>query len=252
MIGNRYEYDAMAKCERELWWYRCLHELTIRKIKAYNPAQNLRILDAGCGTGGLLCRLKESGYQALTGFDLSPYAAETAKRSSGIEVQVQDIMHLQGVYPPGSFDVITSHDIVSMLQPGQDAEAIQALLQLLKPGGLLLMNFPALAAFKGVHDIAVGTQQRYSVASVNKILSGIPGHAAFIYWPLLLSPLIFSARLLQRLRWMLKKKNSAVSDVKMPPRFINQFFYTITALENRHLSSKPCGSSLFMVFQKDR
>lgn len=252
MIGNRYEYDAMANCERQLWWYRCLHELTIRQIKALTVIDQPRILDAGCGTGGLLWRLKESGYSDLAGFDLSPYAAAIAASGSGVEVRVLDIMQLQDVYPAHSFDVITSHDIVSMLKPGQDAEAVLALLQLLKPGGILLMNFPALGAFKGVHDIAVGTQQRYSIGSVKKMLHGKAAAARFIYWPFLLSPFIFLARLLQRTIWLFKKEHSAVSDVKMPPVFINQFFYTITALENKLMAGKPWGSSLFVVFKKDR
>ncbi len=252
MIGNRYEYDAMAKCERQLWWYRCLHELTIQKIKAYTAAAQPRILDAGCGTGGLLWRLKESGYSDLAGFDLSPYAAAMAQASSGIDVRVLDILLLEGAYPPNSFDVIISHDIVSMLKPGLDTEAVQGLLQLLKPGGVLLMNFPALEVFKGVHDIAVGTQQRYSIASVKKMLNGKIAVAGFIYWPFLLSPFIFLTRVLQRTKWLFKKQHSAVSDVKMPPGFINQFFYKIISLENRLLVAKPWGSSLFVVLKKEK
>ncbi len=29
MIGKDYEYNAMANSERTLWWYRCLHALTL-------------------------------------------------------------------------------------------------------------------------------------------------------------------------------------------------------------------------------
>lgn len=251
MIGNRYEYDAMAKCERQLWWYRCLHELTIREIKVNTIVDHLRILDAGCGTGGLLWRLKQSGYSDLAGFDLSVYAADMAQRSTGIEVRVLDILLLDGAYPPDFFNVIISHDVVSMLKPGLDTQAVEALLQLLKPGGVLLMNLPALKAFEGVHDMAVGTQQRYSIASVKKMLPGKAVVARIIYWPFLLSPLIFLTRLLQKIKGLFKKENSAVSDVKMPPSFINLFFYRMTMLENRLLAAKPWGSSLFVVIKKD-
>ena len=250
MIGNRYEYDAMAKCERQLWWYRCLHELSIQKIKTHTTVDNPRILDAGCGTGGLLWRLKESGYSDLAGFDLSPYAATMAQDGSGVEVRVLDIMLLKGAYAPNSFDVITSHDMVSMLQPGQDAEAIQQMLLLLKPGGVLLMNLPALRVFKGMHDIAVGTQQRYSIASVKKVVSGQAVVAEFVYWPFLLSPFIFLVRLLQKSKWVFRQQQNAVSDVKMPLGIVNRFFYSITALENRLLTTKPWGSSLFVVLKK--
>jgi SAM-dependent methyltransferase len=228
-----------------------LHALTIREIKANTIVDQLCILDAGCGTGGLLWRMKESGYADLAGFDISAYAAEMAQQRNGIEVRVLDILMLDGAYPPNSFDVIISHDIVSMLKPGLDTQAVKTLVQLLKPGGVLLMNLPALKAFKGEHDIAVGTQQRYSIESVKKMLPGKAVIARIIYWPFLLSPLIFIARLLQTIKWLFKKDNSAVSDVKMPPAFINQFFYTVTMQENRLLAAKPWGSSLFVVIKKD-
>ena len=112
MIGNRYEYDVMAACEKELWWYRSLHELTLKKIKTYSTTVNARILDAGCGTGELLLQLQKNGYSNLAAFDFSPDAVAYARGKSGIDIQLLDITSLNGAYPAGSFDIITSHDII--------------------------------------------------------------------------------------------------------------------------------------------
>jgi len=250
MIGNRYEYEVMAKCEKELWWYRCLHELTLKKIKTYTKIANPRILDAGCGTGELLLRLKENGYSNLAGFDFSPDAVEYAREKSGVAIQLLDITSLTGRLPGEAFDIITSHDIICFLKEGEDKIAMVNLLTLLKPGGLLLMNLPALRAFYGTHDVALAMQRRYSKKSIRRLVSDMAEIKEFIYWPFFLSPPIFLARTLQKIELLFKDKTKIVSDVKMPSTLVNDLFYGMTSFENRHIKTKPWGSSLFFVLQK--
>jgi SAM-dependent methyltransferase len=250
MIGNRYEYDAMAKCEQQLWWYRCLHDLTLRKIKKNSTVKNPRLLDAGCGTGGLLLQLKENGYNNLTGFDLSSDAVAYAREGSGVNVQLLDINKLGSAYPKNSFDIITSHDIVCLLQEGQDKKALEQLLSVLKPGGLLLMNFPALKAFNGTHDIAVGIQRRYSRNALKKLVGEMAEIKEIIYWPFLLSPAILFARVLQKAKLVFKRDHKIVSDVKTVPSLLNHILYKLTSFENSNIRIKPWGSSLFLVLQK--
>ena len=250
MIGNRYEYDAMAACEQQLWWYRCLHDLTLRKIKQNSTVSQPRVLDAGCGTGGLLLRLREKGYPDIRGFDLSADAVSYAKKSSGVPVDLLDITMLGDAYAKDSFDIITSHDIVCLLQEGQDKKALAQLLSVLKPGGLLLMNFPALKAFNGTHDMAVGIQKRYSKKVVKDLVGGMATIKDITYWPFLLSPGIFLTRVAQKIKLLFKGNRTIVSDVKMPPALLNHIFYKLTSLENKNIRLKPWGSSLFLVLQK--
>ena len=250
MIGNRYEYDVMAKCEKELWWYRCLHELTLKKINAATKIAHPRILDAGCGTGELLLRLKENGYSNLAGFDFSPDAVEYAREKSGVPIQLLDITSLAGAFPDGSFDFITSHDIICFLKQGEDKTALINLLALLKPGGLLLMNLPALRAFYGTHDVALGMQRRYSKGSIKRLVGDMAEIKEFIYWPFFLSPPILLARTVQKIELLFSDKTKIVSDVKMPAKPVNDLFYAMTSFENRHMNAKPWGSSLFFVLQK--
>ena len=250
MIGNRYEYDTMASCEQQLWWYRCLHDLTLQKIKKNTIVTNPRILDAGCGTGGLLLYLKKNGYADLSGFDLSPDAVDYARESSGIDVQKADITKPGNIYHQNSFDIITSNDILCQLGDEQEKEALAQLLILLKPGGLLLMNFPALKAFKGTHDIAVDLKRRYSKKSLQKLVAGTAMVKEITYWPFFLSPAIFFIRTIQKFKFLFIKNQKIVSDVKMPPALVNRIFYHLTNFENIYMQTKPWGSSLFLVLQK--
>ena len=59
MIGKQYEYDAMSKCEKELWWYRNPHDPILKKISQFLcPRAN--ILDARCGTLEMISQLRQN------------------------------------------------------------------------------------------------------------------------------------------------------------------------------------------------
>ena len=47
------EYARMDAVEDHMWWYRALH----RRLVAALAGRDGCVLDAGCGTGGLLARL---------------------------------------------------------------------------------------------------------------------------------------------------------------------------------------------------
>jgi len=251
MIGKDYEYNAMANSERTLWWYRCLHSLTLRQIQAFSSSQQLSILDAGCGTGGLISFLQAAGYGNIEGFDLSPYAVEYANKTYGLQTKVLSILEA-GAATTGApaYDVIVSNDVLCLLQPGQDAEALGKLLALLRPGGILILNLPALRAGRGTHDVAVGITRRYTKEDMRTLAGDKARVRKMLYWPFFLSPVIFSVRWFQRMQLRFNKNMHIVSDVKNPPAFLNRFFYGLTSFENRLLSSKPWGSSLLTVLEK--
>jgi SAM-dependent methyltransferase len=250
MIGKRHEYEAMANCEKNLWWYKNLHDLTIQQLRKYSPLDNPKILDAGCGTGGMLSALKNSGYHDLHGFDFSVDALEYCRQTLDVSVKHANILEADKYYPLHSFDVIISHDVICLLQQGQDREALQSLLKLLKPGGIILMNLPALDAFKGTHDIAVNITKRYNKRLVRELTAGTASILSTVYWPFLLSPVIYLVRAVQRLTLKAGKKEEAIaSDVKMPPAAVNNIFYKMIRIENSILPDKPWGSSIFAILK---
>jgi SAM-dependent methyltransferase len=250
MIGKLHEYEAMAKCEKELWWYKCLHELTLKKIRQFSLHPNIKILDAGCGTGGMLAHLKKKAYNNIKGFDISADAVAFAKKN-GLDVCVLDLLKADQFFPPNSFDVIISHDNLYFFQNGEDKEVVNKLSSLLKPRGLLLINLPAGKLFKGSHDIAVGITKRYSTKRVQSFASDTIAIAETIHWPFMLSPIIFIVRTMQRISMAAKTNKNVTSDVKIPSPFLNNFFYAITSWENATIKTKPWGSSIFVVMKKN-
>jgi len=100
-----------------------------------------RLLDVGCGTGKDLLRLQASGW-AVTGVEISPYAASLARARLGCEVMVG---HFDEVALEGrSFDVVRlSHVLEHLPSPRKSLEKVH---RLLRPGGLLWLEVPNAAS----------------------------------------------------------------------------------------------------------
>lgn len=256
MLINSEEYSAMFEVEENLWWYKILHEQVIFEINSFSKGnKQIKILDAGCGTGGLLLKLQYAGYQNIQGFDFNDDAIQFSK-SRGLNVQKLDITNLQGVFEKESFDVIVSDDVLYQFEDKDIEKTISSIVDILKQNGVFITNNNAFEIFRGTHDIAVGSKKRFvlkdfkAYLSKTKDVSILKHH----YWSLFLSPLILVIRLLQKLQLKLNLVDlkNIKSDVEMPSEFMNNLFYNICKFELKILKKSPFGSSLFLVIKKEK
>lgn len=247
MIDRREEYAKMAAAEGRLWWYRALHLLVLGAVRRHALPTDATIVDAGCGTGGLVRFLRGAGYTGVRGFDLSADAVSWC-RERGVEARQGSLLETGAMFAKGSADVVVSNDTLCYLDEAEQVEVVRQCTGVLRPGGLLIVNLPALRAFAGIHDVSVGLKARFSRRDVPRLLPP----ADFVvdratYWPFLLSPAIYATRARQR-RTMRRDPAFVVrSDVEVPPAWINAAFLAATRLENAMLRRKPFGSSLFLV-----
>lgn len=242
----------MFEVEDRMWWYRTLHDRVMEEIKSYSADyRSLKILDAGCGTGGLLTRLRAEGIRDMEGFDYNEHAVEFSK-SRGLPVSRKNITHPD--YPPQSFDVVISDDVLYQLDNPELLDALHGIYRALKPGGIFITNNNAFSVFGGIHDIAVGSKRRFVRADFDDFLTNVPGFRIVkaTYWSLFLSPLILGVRLFQKLQLKMGrvKAGEVRSDVSLPPEPVNRLLYRICTLERGLLKSAPFGSSLFLVIRK--
>lgn len=250
MLDRAVEYEKMARTEGDLWWYRALHDLVLLALRRGGVPAGAAILDAGCGTGGLMLHLRQAGFSRVSGFDLSPDAvAWCGKRS--LDVRAGDLSATASLYAAGSMDAVISNDTLCYFLSDAQEDVVAQIRQILKPGGLMVVNLPALRAFGGIHDVGVGIRYRFSRADTPRLL----GDRGFElveqrYWPFLLSPAIYAARLAQRIRMRRNPQFEVRSDVEMPARLLNTAFRIATVAENRIMPWKPFGSSLFVVARK--
>ncbi len=251
MIECTEEYEKMFDIEEKLWWYRILHERVLASLIQNNIPKNALILDAACGTGGLLLFLKKSGYTNSQGFDLSEMAVKFSK-SRGLSIENGDLKNYWDKESLPEFDVIICNDALIYLGPDFD-NTLKKIYNKLKKNGLFISNNNALGVFKGIHDLAVGDGVRFTKSELKQAFT----KADFkilnqVYFPFLLSPLIMCIRTFQRIKLKLNlvDKENLESDVKLPSPILNNILYKITKVEQTIESIAFIGSSVFTVLKK--
>ena len=251
MIGNRIEYQRMYEVERKLWWYQILHEKVLSQLRKRfaRSSADVKILDAACGTGGLLSYLSEKGYTNAVGFDYSTDAIEFSQER-GLNVSFGDLKNVAAFQPGETFDLICCNDALYFLSDEEIVRALVTFQSRLKDNGLILINIHAHEAFSGTHDLAVGSQRRFVLSDFQKYCKAaglrIQHHT---YWPFALSLPILAVRQWQK--FQIKRNKLHVeevdSDVAYPGDFVNGILKTVTKAESGILPSAPFGSSLFLA-----
>lgn len=242
----------MHDLEGSLWWYQILHEMILRQIRRrITPADKPAILDAACGTGGLISYLNRQGFSNVCGFDYSSHAVEFSLER-GLNVSFGDLRKVAEFRPGMKYDVVICNDALYFLSDPEIEKALADFKAKLKPNGFLLINIHAHETFSGTHDVAVGSTRRFVLAD----FSGYANAAGLLikyytYWPFALSLPIWVVRQWQK-RQLRRGKidvQKLESDVQYPGNFLNRILHLITRTEQSLLPRGPFGSSLFMVLE---
>lgn len=234
-----------------MWWYRALHGLVVDALEAsFGGRRDIAVLDVGCGTGGLLMALARAGYTSLRGFDLSEHAVR-ASCERGLHVERVDAKDAGSAAGPESVDAIVLNDVMYFLPVEAWPAILSTYRTALRPGGILIINAPALEAFRGLHDVAVGIGQRLRRGDLRRLFDPADFQVrSQRYWPFLLSPLIYATRLKQRLEMALLRDVPVESDVSLPAPWLNALLYGVTRLEMGLPFAPWWGSSLFAVLAR--
>lgn len=247
MLSSAAEYRRMAAAESRHWWYRSLHEQVVEALRLYCPPADPEILDAGCGTGGMLRYLANRGYTCARGFDLSADAVRHC-REHGLDVYQDNLDGFAARLDRHCLDAVISNDTMVYVDAGARRRFVAGCARVLRPGGVLIANAAALEAFRGIHDIAVGARFRLDRGAVRAMFEGGPWQIRCSrYWPFLLTPVIYVVRLRQRILLRRRPGLEARSDLDLPPRWLNALLHELTTLERRVPVPMPWGSSLFTV-----
>jgi SAM-dependent methyltransferase len=226
------EYALMDAEEERMWWYRALHARLIDSLAGVAG----RVLDAGCGTGGLLARLaRQRPDLALTAVEWNAQAARRARDKSGAQVARGDVASLP--FASGVFDAAVSADVLCH-RAVEPAAALHELFRVLRPGGLLTVNMPAFDWLLSAHDRRVHNARRMTSGQVRAMLqqAGFRDVTAR-YWNGLLLPLMVVQR-------KLLARGEASSDVAAYPPWLDAALYGVTEIERRTRLPLPAGGSV--------
>ncbi len=229
------EYSLMDAAEAHMWWYRALHARLLTALRGIGP-----VLDAGCGTGGLLMRLPAAC--AAIGLEYHHPAAVRARDKAKRPVVCGSVNDLP--FADDVFGQVISADVIchAAVEPVQ---ALSEMRRVLRPGGRLILNLPAYQWMHSAHDRRVQNARRFTCKSAAKMLedagfSVVQGR----YWNSLLFPLMAAQRLL------LARSETARSDVTDFPLWQERLFFGMTEFERRLPFALPFGGSLLMVAEK--
>jgi SAM-dependent methyltransferase len=155
------EYRIMAQVEDGHWWYVGHHHLFNSLLDLHCPgAARGDVLDAGCGTGGYMQRMRERFHpRTLVGLDISDEALRFCAGRGLADTRCCSIEELP--FEDASFDLVVSFNVICHYAVADDLATLREMARVLRPGGWMLLNLPAFDILRGSHDAAVGGVRRY-------------------------------------------------------------------------------------------
>ena len=229
--------------EEVLWWYLGMNELTDLLLEQGHRLAGLDVLDAGCGTGGMMVRLGRRGQ--VTGVDIS----ETALcycRARGLRRLARGSTTLLP-FRARSFDLVTSFDVLTALPREVHAQTLREFARVLRPGGHLLVRVGAYEFLRGGHDRASRILYRYTRGGLVAALRAAGFQVERVtYANMTLLPIAIAKRVLER-RAEGRAGDELKTDFWMPPAPLNRGLAGILHLENLLIRARvdlPAGLSL--------
>jgi ubiquinone/menaquinone biosynthesis C-methylase UbiE len=248
------DHAYLYELEDSFWWFAGMREITAALLDSVIPFPADRaILDAGCGTGGMMSWLaRYAGNGRVAGIDLSPAALGFCRLAGHRNVAQASVTSLP--FPDSTFDLVTSFDVlVQLAGAGSDDLALREIWRVLKPEGITFVRAAAYEWMKSSHDTALDTQHRYSLAE----LVGKVKHAGFDVLrtthanTLLMPAAIFQRQVLKRIGLA---SGSDVKPLPAPLRWLNPVLTATLRTEARWLTRPQArlsfGLSAICVAQK--
>jgi SAM-dependent methyltransferase len=193
------QFQVHAAIEETHWWFRARRRIVQGLIhELLPPNTGKKILDVGCGTGGMTAYL--SGDYAMTGIDPAEEAISFAR------TRFPQCTFMRGYAPDDVRKECSEADMVLLLEVLEhvehDRDFVQDLIASMKPGAFLMMFAPADMSLWGPHDRGFEHFRRYDSADeLRRTWSGAQVEELLVsYCNTRLYPVAKTARILARLK----------------------------------------------------
>jgi SAM-dependent methyltransferase len=237
------EYEARFRVEDRHWWFDGSMRFIRSALRDVGVTPTARILDAGCGTGGLLQRLAQ---RRSWGIEIATEGIGFCRRRGLDNVLQGSVTELP--FRPDAFDLVLSIDVL-VHQWVQDDVALREIRRVLVPGGFVLIQVAGHRSLWSAHDVATLTRHRYTRDELaEKVTHAGLRLVRITYRNTVLSPLAILLKVLRR------RHDGAAThgDLFLLPRFIDRSLFFLLALENfvARRVALPFGISIFCVARK--
>jgi SAM-dependent methyltransferase len=243
------DFELLYKLEENFWWFAAMRQITDTIAAAELQKPNLRILDAGCGTGYNLSHYASGDSRDVYGLDIADDALEGVRRRGFRKIVQASITEIP--FQADTFDLVFSFEVVTQLPYERHEAALREMYRVLKPGGFLFIRVPAFMWLWSSHDDELKVFYRYK----REELAGRLVRLGFtIEWTSYANGFLFPAILLRRFIKHLGIGKG--SDVKPLPRglgWLDPIFREILEREAKWFKSGkrlPFGLSLICYARK--
>ena len=237
------ELQRLAEVEDSMWYFKALNRRMLLPL-AELADREASILDAGCGTGGLIKALQAYGPQwKISGLDYSPVACAFAQTKTSAPIKQGSIEEIP--FPDKQFDAVVSADVISQIEDG--SIALQEFARVLKPGGILALNVAAYQWAWSYHDEINDTRHRFRRSELVALLIKAGFKLTLSsYANMLIFPLILAQR-------KIFTPANPTSDVKPFHPLVDSFCGSMASLEywalRKHITL-PVGNSVFIAARR--
>lgn len=240
---KRSSYEKMKKYEDLHWWYKARRKILQKVLNShFKNKKTASILEIGCGSGGNLQLLSFFGKTCAMEMDES--AIESAQERKICEIRKGSLPN--DIPFTEKFDLVCLFDVIEHID--DDQAALKQALNLLVPGGSLLITVPAYMFLWSSHDQALGHKRRYTRMNLMDTVRKTGIKIQFSsYFNTMLFPCIALVRFFNKFLG-----NKKEDDLSMPPNIVNDTLYGIMSLESFILPclSMPFGVSIVLLAQK--
>ena len=133
-------YASIYAVEEDHWWHRGMRRITATLLGERLRRPGLRLLDAGCGTGGFLrFALDDGSLERAAGVDISSAGIELARtRVPEADLHVAPVWEVP--FEDRTFDLIVMNDVLQHLPEDRVGATFEELRRLQAPDGALLVR----------------------------------------------------------------------------------------------------------------
>lgn len=132
--------------------------------------KNLKILNAGFGSGELSFLLSREGHSTTNLEPVQSYIELAKQNANRLNIQNCTFVQssIENYNPSNLYDCVITTDVIEHIK--DDNATVKKLLTFLKKDGLLITIVPALPILFGYHDLALNHYRRYTKSTLKNIV----------------------------------------------------------------------------------
>jgi SAM-dependent methyltransferase len=242
-------FDVSRQVEDVSFWCRSRNRLIGSLVTRYNGSQPARMLELGCGIGGVLTELATHENLTLTGSEIYlhglRYARARLPRVEFIQLDATTMAFSEAFEIIGAFDVLEHIDA--------DETAMARIHDALTPNGLFLVTVPQYPSMWSRLDELVRHKRRYTRAELTSKLAASGFDVLFVTsFVCVLFPLMLASRLKTR-RLRSEDESKQFQDEVQLPGPLNAVFDRVMRIDEAAVRagwSLPFGGTLAAVARK--